>query len=40
MSISSESASPVARSAGIVQTMRTHPLVSFFVLAYAVTWVL
>jgi uncharacterized protein len=40
MSISSEPASPVAWSAGILQTMRIHPLVSFFVLAYAVRWVL
>src|SRR4051812_15576502 len=40
MSRSSESASPVAQSAGIVQTMRNHPLVSFFILAYAITWVL
>ncbi len=40
MSRSSESASPVAQSAGIVQTMRNHPLVSIFILAYAVSWVL
>jgi hypothetical protein len=40
MSRSYESASPVAHSAGIVQTMRNYPLVSFFILAYAITWVL
>lgn len=40
MSKSSKSASLVAQSAGIVQTMRKHPLVSFFVLAYAVSWLL
>jgi uncharacterized protein len=40
MSRSPESVSPVAQSAGIVQTMRNYPLVSFFVLAYAITWML
>lgn len=40
MSKSSKSASLVTQSAGIVQTLRRHPLVSFFVLAYAVTWLL
>ncbi len=39
MSKSSESDSRVA-SDGLVQTLRRHPLVSFFVLAYGVTWLL
>jgi uncharacterized protein len=34
MSTSSSSAA----SAGLVQTMRSHPVVSFFLLAYALTW--
>jgi uncharacterized protein len=35
----STSSSPAA-SGGLVQTMRRHPLVSFFLLAYAVSWAL
>ena len=37
----STTSSPLpVHSGGLVQTMRKHPLVSFFVLAYAVTWAL
>ena len=40
-SSSPSSSSPLpVYSGGIVQTMRKHPLVSFFVLAYAITWAL
>lgn len=34
MSRSSESSSPAAGSGGLAQTMRNHPILSFFVLAY------
>lgn len=40
MSKASKSASQVALFRRLVQTMRRHPLVSFFVLAYTVTWLL
>jgi uncharacterized protein len=40
MAMSSSSAAPNRRPGGIVQMMRNHPLISFFVLAYAVTWLL
>lgn len=40
MSKPSKSASQAALSQRLVQTMRSHPLVSFFVLVYAVTWLL
>lgn len=40
MSRASKSASQAALSGRLVQIMRRHPLVSFFVLAYGVTWLL
>jgi membrane protease YdiL (CAAX protease family) len=40
MSKASKSASQVALSGRLVQIMRRHPLVSFFVLTYGVTWLL
>lgn len=40
MSMSTQSASRVAPTNGLVQLIRRHQLVSFFVIAYAVTWLL
>jgi uncharacterized protein len=38
MRTSSSSAPLVTRPGGLVQTMRRHPVVSFFILTYAVSW--
>jgi uncharacterized protein len=38
MSTSSSSSPLLTLSGGLVQTMRRHPVVSFFLLAYAVSW--
>jgi membrane protease YdiL (CAAX protease family) len=40
MSKSSRTASPIAQTNRIKQTMGRHPLVSFFVLAYGISWLL
>src|SRR2546429_239342 len=40
MSTLSSSSPLFTLSGGLVQTMRRHPLVSFFLLAYAVSWAL